>query len=150
MRVESAGMMDRLSQSVHRQVARSGDVMTTDERVNTGVHVMLSDVGRNRSQQASRNDDIDKSDLPDTIKDILKMIRALRQQIAEQMAKLQAIMADASLSPDSRAAQTQALQLQVSTLNGALSSASSSLLKAMQDAGLDDEQMQAVATLSMG
>ncbi|WP_447591817.1 hypothetical protein [Aquipseudomonas campi] len=143
-------MMDRLSQSVHRQVARSGDVMTTDERVNTGVHVMLSDVGRNRSQQASRNDDIDKSDLPDTIKDILKMIRALRQQIAEQMAKLQAIMADASLSPDSRAAQTQALQLQVSTLNGALSSASSSLLKAMQDAGLDDEQMQAVATLSMG
>lgn len=150
MRVESAGMMDRLSQSVHRQVARSGDVMTTDERVNTGVHVMLSDVGRNRSQQASRNDDIDKSDLPDTIKDILKMIRALRQQIAEQMAKLQAIMADASLSPDSRAAQTQALQLQVSTLNGALSSASSSLLKAMQEAGLDDEQMQSVATLSMG
>lgn len=150
MRVESAGMMDRLSQSVHRQVARSGDVMTTDERVNTGVHVMLSDVGRNRSQQASRNDDIDKSDLPDTIKDILKMIRALRQQIAEQIAKLQAIMADASLSPDSRAAQTQALQLQVSTLNGALSSASSSLLKAMQEAGLDDEQMQAVATLSMG
>lgn len=150
MRVESAGMMDRLSQGVQRQFARSSDTTPVDEQADAGIRVTLSELGLNRSQQASKNDDIDKSDLPDTIKNILKTIRALRQQIAEQMAKLQAITADESLSPESRAAQAQALQLQISTLNGALSTASASLIKAAKDAGLSGEQMQSVATLSMG
>lgn len=143
-------MMDRLSQGVQRQFARSSDTTPVDEQADVGVRVTLSELGLNRSQQASKNDDIDKSDLPDTIKNILKTIRALRQQIAEQTAKLQAITVDESLSPESRAEQAQALQMQISTLSGALSTANASLIKATKEAGLSDEQMQSVATLSMG
>jgi hypothetical protein len=50
--------------------------------------VSLSELGRARSAAAEKNGDIDDSDLPDEIKQTLKLIRQLKAQIAARQGAL--------------------------------------------------------------
>ena len=112
-----------------------------------GVKVELSAQGLNKASGSKRNQDIDNSDLPKQIQALLKMIRELKQQLAGKMAELQAALTDPGLGEEQRQLRAQGLQSAVSSLNGALSAANASLVKAMEDSGLSAEQMLAAMAL---
>jgi Sec-independent protein translocase protein TatA len=112
------------------------------------VKVTLSSEALNRAGKvASANQDIEDSGLPETIQQLLKMIRQLKKQLAEKSAELQAVMTDRSLSEAQRQARLGALQSEIGALSGGLSSASANLAKAMQEQGLSPGQMLQAASL---
>jgi len=124
----------------------------TDQKP-AGTRVTLSSLGqalsakRQAAMQPARNQDIDNSNVPDNIKDLLKRIRELKEQIAEQQQKLNAIMANQRLSPDEKQKQLLQVQSTISTLNGALTSALGQMNKLVRDLDLTQDQQIAVASL---
>ncbi|WP_426189790.1 hypothetical protein [Pseudomonas sp. NFXW11] len=110
----------------------------------------LSGVGLEKSSSAAGGDrDIEESGLPENVQQILKMIRKLQQQIAERLARLQALMADKRLSPEEARAKVTALQADLANLNGALLTANATLAKVLRESGLTPEQLQKAAALLM-
>ncbi|WP_256205937.1 MULTISPECIES: hypothetical protein [unclassified Pseudomonas] len=108
----------------------------------------LSAVGLARSKEAeNKNADIDESNLPDEIKQLLKMIRELKAQLAQKMAELQALMAQGDMEDDAQQAKVRALQTEVGSISSALSSANAQLVKVMRDQKLTSEQSATVASL---
>ncbi|MCU9950274.1 hypothetical protein [Pseudomonas sp. PDM13] len=121
-----------------------------DDRIgHVGIRVSLSEAGKARADEAKKNEDIDDSSLPNTVKQILKMIRKLKEDLREKMAELQSISADQSLDEEARLRSMEGLQSEISSLNGAITQATASLMKAMRDAGLSGEQMVEAAQLLM-
>lgn len=110
------------------------------------LRVSLSELGRNRA--VAQNDEIEQSGLPDTIKETLKLIRALKALIAEKQAELDALLADPGLDPERRMRAMEAVQAELSSLNGALVSANASLIKALRDTQLSPELQQQAALLA--
>lgn len=147
LRIDTTALIERLGQGVQRQTARARGEEPEAGEVQAGLRVSLSELGR--TQAAAKNDDIDESNLPDAIKEILKTIRALKQQIAEKKAELEALMADPGLDADTRRLRAEALQMELSSLQSALSAASANLLKVMRESALSSEQMQTAASLAM-
>lgn len=149
MRVEtSAAFTQRVASSV---TVTAEPAQQTDEAAakpaEEGVKVTLSSAGLARSEGSAKNSDIDESDLPSTIKQLLKLIRELKAQLAEKMAELQALMAQQDLDAETRQMRAQALQTEVSSLSGALSSANAQLVKVMREEGLSAEQGATLASL---
>lgn len=149
MRVDSTVLSNRLSIALQRRNAATEGSHEDGQALRDDLRVSLSALGKARSAAAQKNRDIDESSLPDTIKQILKMIRALKAQIAQKKAELTALMADQGLDADTRRMRIEALQGELISLQGALSSASAMLLKTVREQGLSAQQMQEVATLSI-
>ncbi|BBP84087.1 MULTISPECIES: hypothetical protein [unclassified Pseudomonas] len=122
-----------------------------DERIgHVGIRVSLSEAGKAQaSEEAKKNQDIDESSLPDSIKQILKMIRKLKEDLREKMAELQSVATDQGLDDETRMQRMEGLQSEVASLNGAISQATASLMKAMREAGLSGDQMLEAAQLLM-
>lgn len=138
LRLDTNSMISNVAEAVRRQVAhREGEPMDADA-VRQGIRVSLSDLGKPGGPQ--KNDDIEKSSLPDGIKELLKMIRELKAQIAERRAELEAIASDRSLDDDTRAQRMEGLRNQLATLQSALSSANLNLAKLVRESDLSDEQ----------
>jgi len=114
-----------------------------------GVKVSLSKEGVARSEEASKDDDIDESGLPDSIKQILKMIRRLREQVEEKQKELQEVAMDSSLDEETRKLRQQQLQGELASLNSALTTALVNLRKAMKESKLSDEQSVKAMSLAM-
>lgn len=125
----------------------------TSEKSKTveGVTVTISGAALQKAADASKtaNSDIEESGLPDNIQQILKMIRLLKQQIAEKLAEMQAVMADKSLTPEQAQARVGNLQTALGSLNAGLMTANASLVKAMKDSGLSAEAVMKAASLAM-
>ena len=116
MRIPSSGPLSNLAQGVQRQFIA---VERTPEEVREGLRVSLSELGKSMSAKSDKNEDIDNSDLPKAIKDLLKMIRELRAQIVEKQAQIEAIMSDQSLDAETRRQQLEGLQTELASLNSA-------------------------------
>lgn len=149
MRIDSATLIGNISHSLQRQKAAAEEGPPDPQAVREGLRVSLSALAQTRSVDEQKNRDIDDSDLPKTIKDILKMIRELKAQIVAKQDELDAVMADQSLDTDTRRLKAEALQTELASLNSALAGANASLLEAMQAQDLSDAQMQTAATLAM-
>lgn len=149
MRVESTSMMGRLGLAFERTSATAEGVEKDDQALRDSLRVSLSELGKARSAAAQKNQDIDDSSLPDLIKDLLKRIRALKEQIEAKKEELQAVMSDQSLDPEAKRLKIETLQGELASLQGALSNANATLLKALREQGLTDQQMQEVASLLM-
>lgn len=124
-----------------------GEGSAAAEPSENGIKVSLSVAGLARSNESEKNSDIDESDLPATIKQLLKLIRELKAQLAEKMAELQALMAQQGLDAETRQMRAQALQTEVGSLSGALSSANAQLVKVIREEGLSAEQSASIASL---
>lgn len=105
----------------------------------------LAGVGEGAS--ANKNSDIDDSELPSEIKNLLKQIRELKEKIREQQEALQKVMMDSSLTPDERRAQVLQIQATVNSLNSALDGANKMLTKVMSEMNLSDADKAKVLTL---
>jgi hypothetical protein len=88
--------------------------------------------------EKTSNSDIDDSGLADNVKNLLKMIREIKKQIAEKQAEMAAVMADKTLSPEQARARLSGLQSALSGLQASLTSAQASLAKAMKDMSAGD------------
>ena len=147
LRVDMNGLVERLALGVQRQAARADGEVASEEEIRDGLRVTLSELGKVRA--TAQNDDIDEADLPDNIKEILKLIRALRQQIAEKQAELQALMAEAGMDPQLKQMRVETLRGELASLQGALSTAQASLVDALKDKRLSDDQRMKAASLAM-
>lgn len=151
MRVELTSMIGRLGLAVERKNATADGVdgvEKDDQALRDSLRVSLSELGKARSA-AQKNQDIDDSSLPDLIKDLLKRIRALKEQIEAKKEELNAVMSDQSLDPEAKRLKIETLQSELASLQGALSSAHATLLKALREQGLTDQQMQELSSLLM-
>jgi len=153
MRLESTHLSTRMNLALERKSAASEGVVASNEAdqqaLRDSLRVSLSELGKARSAAAEKNRDIDESSLPDVLKDILKMIRELKAQIEAKKAELKEVMQDQSLDPEAKRIKIEALQGELASLQGALSSANVTLIKTMREQNLSDQQMQEVATLIM-
>jgi hypothetical protein len=147
LRIDSGGLTDHLNLGVQRRAAREAGHEVSANELRDGLRVSISALGQTRA--TAKNDDIEQSDLPGSVKEMLKLIRALRQQIVEKKAELEALLSQPGLDAQARQTQVEVLQSELAALQGALSSASASLIKAMREAGLSSEQMQAAGRLAM-
>jgi hypothetical protein len=147
LRVDMHGLHERLVLGVQRQADRAAGEEPSEQEVRDGLRVSLSELGKVRA--AAKNDDIDEADLPDNLKEILKLIRALRQQIAEKQAELQALAAEAGMDPQAKQLRLEALRTELASLQGALSTAQASLVDALKDKRLSDDQRMQAASLAM-
>ena len=111
-----------------------------------GIKVTISPDAFKAAAAKSPDSDIDDSGLDDNVKQILKMIRQLKQQIDEKMAELQAIAMDQSLTAEERQMKTANLQTAISSLQAGLVTAQVSLAKAMK--GMSSEDVGKVLALS--
>lgn len=95
------------------------------------------------AEEKKRNADIDASPLPDGIKDSLKAIREIQQKIAEKLEELTKLASDKSLNAETREKRNKQLQIEISSLTSALSTAESALNKAMsaQNLSADDRKL---------
>ncbi|OPA99714.1 hypothetical protein BFW87_03090 [Pseudomonas fluorescens] len=113
-----------------------------------GVVVTISGAGLKAAQGGSNpNKDIDDSGLKDNIKQLLKMIRELRKQLAEKMAQLSAVMNDTALSPDARQAKVAGLQGDIASIQSGLMTAMAQLAKSLKDES-PEANMTAMALLA--
>lgn len=110
-----------------------------------GVKVTLSANAFKAAPTKSADSDIDESGLDDNVKQMLKAIRRLKQQIDEKMAELQAVAVDQSLTPEERQAKVANLQTAISSLQAGLVTAETSLAKAMK--GMSPEDVGKVLAL---
>ncbi|WP_339493470.1 hypothetical protein [Pseudomonas sp. EA_35y_Pfl1_P108] len=125
-----------------------GAETATAPKVVEGVTVTISaDAFKAAGAAKSSNADIDDSGLDDNVKQVLKMIRQLKQQIAEKQAELAAVAAANNLSPEEARAKTSALQSDISSLQAGLMSAQTSLAKSMK--GMSANDSMKAASLSM-
>ncbi|SDF66101.1 hypothetical protein [Phytopseudomonas seleniipraecipitans] len=131
-------------------VSESGAAPAAGAPAEPGLKVTLSAEGLMRSKTESKNSDIDESGLPDAVKQLLKMIRELKAQLAEKMAELQALMAQSDMDDETRQARAQALQTEVGSISGALTTATAELARVMRDQKLSTEQSAAVGSLLNG
>lgn len=121
---------------------------SSETKVVEGVTVTISAAAfKAAAAPKSANADIDDSGLDDNVKQVLKMIRQLKQQIAEKMAELQAIAADKSLTPEQAQARIANVQGAISSLQAGLLTAQTSLAKAMKTMSAD--AVLKAASLSM-
>ena len=115
-----------------------------------GVKVSLSGVGLQKAaKDKSDNSDIAESGLPPSVQQTLVRIRELKQQIAEKMAELQALMADQSMTPEDKQARVGAIQTTLAVLNAGLMTATTSLEKATKSGVINEQQSRQAATLAM-
>ncbi|WP_177410183.1 hypothetical protein [Pseudomonas sp. LFM046] len=141
LRLDTNSPLMRVAEAVRRQVARREEGPADADGVREGIRVSLSNLGKTSAPQ--KNDDIDESSLPDGIKELLKLIRALKAQLAERQAELDAIAADGTLDVQ----RLEAVRSQLNALRSALTSAQLNLAKAVREAGLSDEQALEVGRL---
>lgn len=147
--INSSTVTGHLAQQVALKAGREPDDPPVDKvTALQGIKVTLSEQAQ-KIAAAADNEDIDKSSLPDNIKQALRMLRELKQQLAEKQAELQALMADQSLSEEARMQKAQGLQNEISTLNGAISTVNGTLVQAIKDAGLSPDQLTEMSGLMM-
>ncbi len=108
-----------------------------------GIRVELSLKGLEISskQQAEADAEIDKSGLPESVRQLLKMIRKLQKELAEANRQLQALMRDRSLDPVEMLKKTAALQARVSALSASLNTLNFGLVRAMGQADLSPDDV---------
>lgn len=161
--------LDALASALNRTLQMQGsatvseDVPSTTAVDRTGglasgtvrQHVDISPMGKalsltqGKTGKARNDDDIDNSSLPGGIKELLKRIRDLNEQIQQKMIELRQIQANQRLNEQERAQALERVQGELSSLNGALVKANAMLLKAMDDAELGGDARMEVAQLLM-
>lgn len=133
------------------------------------VQVDLSPLGRKKSQQAEEDKDIEDSELPDAVKNVLKRMRQLKREIEEKRQELEQLIqqqvvstaapAQATATPEAAgqipaqsggqpSEQQQQLNTELNLLNKALISAQDSLRELLANGDLTEQQIMTAMTLA--
>lgn len=116
-------------------------------RAKPGVHVDISALGRQKLEQATKDKDIDDSELPSHVKQSLKMIRRKQELLKQKQEELEKAQQDPALQGKQKEEKLKALKAEISDLQRMISSMKSGLLKAAEKADYPAEQMKSIAAL---
>lgn len=119
---------------------------TTDTNSKPAAYVSLSELGKSKAKQAEKNKDIDESDLPDNIKQFLRTIRDLKQQIAVKEAEIEELKQN-PVQSEQQQEKLELLESDLKALNSILNSTQRNLTKAMQKQQLSKEQTMTALSL---
>ncbi|NBB13391.1 hypothetical protein [Pseudomonas sp. SLFW] len=125
----------------------STDIPSAAEQMRKSVEVLLSPEAQKAAKTGDKDADIDASNLPDRIKDQLKMIRSIQARIAQKMKDMQAFMSDHSLSPKAREGKIRQLQMEIMAMSNSLIQATNELNQSMQQMHLSVDDRVLAATL---
>ncbi|KWS28837.1 hypothetical protein ABNM12_10275 [Pseudomonas syringae] len=115
----------------------------------SAVKVQISKEGQEKLE-SEKNADIDQSGLPEDVKEVLKNIRKLQDQIAEKNQELMELLNDKTLSEDEKKRQRELLTSTIRSMQSALSQATSALNNAMSSNNMDsDSRSQAKGLIGM-
>ena len=81
--------------------------------------------------------DIDRSPLPDDVKEVLKKIRELQEKIAEKNEELSALLSDKTLSEDDLKRKRDSLLIEIRSMQSAMGDATNALNNAMSSHNMD-------------
>lgn len=147
-----AGQLDTSTQhKSHKGSAAVPEAVTDALATPVDSHVDLSAASKMQSQRrnATNNQDIDDSDLPDLMKTLLKRLREIRQQIMEKMAELQKTMNDSKMHPELRKQRIRMLQSEIMALEAAYIGVSQEIEKAIKRDNYSSEQQMQIAQFMM-
>lgn len=159
MNIEGAGAVSTLAFSHVAKDRAQGAPQTAEAQLDkaaagssllASIRVTLSAMGQARSAEDKGNRDIEQSDLPGQIKQLLIRMRELRQQIEQTQRELLELLGSTDLRSIETQAKADALRAELNTLSSALQQLSTTLLETMAQAGLTKEQEQQVASLILG
>ena len=105
---------------------------------------------REHDLEGSPTRDIEESGLPQSIQDLLKMIRDLRQQIARKQVQIEEVLNSHAGDIQQRLQRVRALQDEVTSLNGALLTATQQLTEQLRASQLTDAQQHQASLLALG
>ena len=117
------------------------------DQVRQGIEVLLSPDAQKAAKKGDKNADIDATNLPDRIKEQLKLIRSIQERIAKRMQDMQAFMSDRSLSPRAREGKMRQLQMEIMAMTSSLIQATNQLNQAMQQMHLSLADQTLAGTL---
>ncbi|MGG4603326.1 hypothetical protein ACLPHM_00895 [Paenalcaligenes sp. Me131] len=109
----------------------------------------LNAAAKHQKSEKNKNADIDESDLPDTVKGLLKRIRELREQLEQKQLELQQVTADQKLSDSEKAQKVSRLQGEVAALSGAVVTAMQDLDELMNSQNISADQKKTAGFLLM-
>lgn len=104
--------------------------------------------GRATDKAAARDSDIDNSNLPDTVKKLIKRLRELREKLEQKVQELQELSNSKTGNAEQRRMRIEALRTEVGALTSAMNSVSADLAEATRK--FSSDQKTAVAGLIMG
>ncbi len=110
------------------------------------VQVDLSPLGRKKSQQAEEDKDIEDSELPDAVKNVLKRMRQLKREIEEKRQELEQLMQQQAVSTAAPAPAQAAATPEAAGQIPAQISAQSGEQPSGQQSGQPSEQQQQLNT----
>jgi small-conductance mechanosensitive channel len=144
---DAAVLLPQPAAKVQPSSDESAQLPSAAEQMRQSVEVLLSPEAQKAAKRGDKNADIDATNLPDRIKDQLKMIRAIQERIAKRMQDMQAFMSDRSLSRQVREAKMRQLQMEIMAMNSSLLQATNQLNQAMQQMQLSNGDRVLAATL---
>jgi|GEM_PF-3237982 len=130
-----------LAQQSESRASQAEEAVERASASSEGVRVNLSLKGLEVASKQQGDADIDESGLPESVRQLLKMIRKLQKELAEANRQLQALMRDRSLDPVEMQKKTAALQARVSALSASLNTVNFGLVRAMSQVELTPEQV---------
>ena len=104
--------------------------------------------GHATGKAAAKDSDIDNSNLPDTVKKLVKRLRELREKLEQKVQELQALSNSKTGNAEQRRMRIEALRTEVGALTSAMNSVSADLAEATRK--FSSDQKAAVAGLIMG
>lgn len=131
----------RLSASAVQPIGESVRISISAEALNAAA--------KHQKAEQNKHADIDDSDLPDTMKGLLKRIRELREQLEQKQLELQQVMADQKLSESEKEQKVSRLQGEVAALSGAVASAMQDLDELMNSKNISADQKKTAGFLLM-
>ncbi|MFW3895491.1 hypothetical protein [Pseudomonas bharatica] len=130
-----------LANQVQTSAKQAEEARQSGSAPSEGIKVDLSLKGLEVASKQQGDADIDESVLPESVRQLLKMIRKLQRELAEANRQLQALMRDRSLDPVEMQKKTAALQARVSALSASLNTVNFGLVRAMSQADLTPDQV---------
>lgn len=118
-----------------------------EQKITPALQIHLSEEGLFKAAEEDKNKDIDESNLPEVIKDLLKRIRELKELLQEVSQKIQEVAHDLQLTDEERAAELKALQAEMGSLDKALRDVMNTLNQTMRELKFDEAQKTEVSSL---
>ncbi|WP_011300626.1 hypothetical protein [Cupriavidus necator] len=121
-------------------------------RPSSEVHISMSGNAlsgtRGAKETASKDSDIDNSNLPDNVKKLIKRMRELREKLEQKAQELQELSHSTAGSPEQRRMRMEALRAEVGALTAAMNKVGADLAQATRKFTSDEKKV--VGSLVMG
>lgn len=109
----------------------------------------LNAAAKHQKTKENKHADIENSDLPKPMQDLLKRIRELREQLVQKQQELQKVVADQHMAEHQKEQLAVRLRAEIAALSGAMVSAMQKLDELLDSKNVSDDQRKTAGFLLM-